>query len=57
MRKAKYKVGEFVNVQHIGACKVKHIFTDGVGRVYYVLEYGTNIFSVTESAITGKKGE
>lgn len=57
MRKAKYKVGEFVNVQHIGTCKVKHIFTDGVGKVYYVLEYGTDIFSVNESAITGKKGE
>lgn len=54
MGKSKYKVGDIVNVRHIGPCEVKCVcIVKGVGTEY-VLKRGAEIFSVNESEITGK---
>lgn len=58
MGRTKYKVGDIVNVRHIGMCEVKHVFIAHAdkSKIYYVLKRGTEIFSVGENEITGKQG-
>ena len=52
MKRAKYKVGDRVTVQHIGTCEVRKVVALN-GSFAYVLECDGELFSVGESGIEG----
>lgn len=52
MKKAKFKVGDRVIVQHVGECEVRKVVA--INGVYeYVLVRGSEVFSVAQSEIQG----